>query len=80
MFKQLGPNQTQITRGPWLFLVSYETPVAVTDSRGTIYRTKESHSNTTSRHINDWIDSLGSGTIVMCDQDRINEAFLHGKI
>lgn len=51
----IGPNQTEIDTGKMLVLFSYKTPVAAMTNGG-VYRTEEKHSNTTSRHINAWLD------------------------
>lgn len=53
--KPLGPNQTQLHTDKGIIFFSYETPVgAVID--GDYFRTSKKWSNTTSRHINNWLN------------------------
>lgn len=40
---------------PIKILFSYSTPVAMSDSTGLCYVTEKKWSNTTSRHINEWL-------------------------
>lgn len=59
--KQLGPNMTLVTRekGNVEILFSYETPVSVlVNSTGEVLKTSTKYSNTTSRHINKWLDGV----------------------
>jgi hypothetical protein len=52
----IGPNQTEIVKSNGdTILVSYSTPVAAVTDLGT-FRTSKKWSNTTSRHINAWLD------------------------
>jgi hypothetical protein len=53
----IGSNMTEIRCGGYTILVSYETPVAAFDSNG-FYKTSKYHSNTTSKHINKWLDGV----------------------
>ena len=48
-------NMTEITAKAGTVLVSYQTPVAACVD-GKWYRTEQYFSNTTSRHINEWLD------------------------
>jgi len=55
--KQIGSNQTEVQLKTKRVLVSYETPVACQDLvTGALYRTDKRWSNTTSKHINRWLD------------------------
>jgi len=53
--KQLGSNQTELEIKGARVLFSYSTPVAC-ESVGKRYRTEKKWSQTTSRHINAWLD------------------------
>lgn len=50
-----GPNQTVVMLRGESILFSYETPVAAYIG-GVYYVTDKKHSNTTTRHINRWVD------------------------
>jgi len=50
-------------------LFSYETPVAIIEGQGNIYRTKQYYSSTTTRHINKFLSGLKYETV---DQDKID--------
>lgn len=39
-------------------LFSYKTPVAVIDQTGKAFKTEKKWSNTTSRHINQWLEGV----------------------
>lgn len=56
--KNLGANRTeiQVNQNCQIF-VSYETPVAA-HIGGYFYRTRARFSQTTSRHINQWLDGV----------------------
>ena len=57
--KQVGSNMTEITMYGITMLMSYETPVAYYDSETyKYYRTAKKWSNTTSKHINKWLDGV----------------------
>ena len=53
--KQLGSNQTELEIKGARVLFSYSTPVAC-ESVGKRYRTAKKWSQTTSRHINAWLE------------------------
>jgi len=53
--KQLGSNQTELEIKGARVLFSYSTPVAC-ESVGKWYRTSKKWSNTTTRHINSWLE------------------------
>ena len=70
--KSLGSNKTEIKLKDLLILISYETPVAairlslksIVDPgrhlvKSAAVKTDEYFSNTTSRHINHWLESNG---------------------
>jgi hypothetical protein len=52
-------NMTELETGNHRILFSYKTPVAVLHADGMTYRTEKRWSNTTSRHINQWLKSYG---------------------
>lgn len=54
--KVIGPNQTELHIGSNVILFSYMTPVAARWD-GMIFRSAVKYSNTTSRHINAWLDA-----------------------
>ena len=53
--KQLGSNKTELEIKGARVLFSYSTPVAC-ESVGKLYRTSKRWSNTTTRHINSWLE------------------------
>lgn len=53
--KQLGSNKTELEIKGARVLFSYSTPVAC-ESVGKLYRTSKKWSNTTTRHINSWLE------------------------
>jgi hypothetical protein len=53
--KPIASNMTELKIGFISILFSYETPVAL-KNRGTYYKTNTKWSNTTTRHINKWLD------------------------
>jgi hypothetical protein len=53
--KQLGSNQTELEIKGARVLFSYSTPVAC-ESVGKRYRTNKKWSQTTTRHINAWLE------------------------
>lgn len=58
--KSLGANMTQVQIAPDILLFfSYETPVAAWITGKGIYYTTKKYSNTTTKHINKFIQSLG---------------------
>ena len=50
-------------------LFSYETPVAIIEGDGNIYRTKQYYSSTTTKHINKFLFGLKYETV---DQSKID--------
>jgi len=55
--RQIGPNQTEVDfNGTLTVLFSYETPVAAFKPGTGILRTAKKWSQTTSRHINAWVE------------------------
>lgn len=55
--KPLGANQTEVSVGNKKIFVSYQTPVAAFVN-GKAYRSAKKWSQTTSRHINQWLDGI----------------------
>tara|TARA_R110002020_G_scaffold141155_4_gene312800 strand:- start:515 stop:802 length:288 start_codon:yes stop_codon:yes gene_type:complete len=57
--KSISNNETEITTETGTrILFSYETPVAVINSQGDCFTTEKKYSNTTTRHINKWVNGL----------------------
>lgn len=57
--KQIASNMTVLHRDNCEILFSYQTPVAVYDvKRGEYLRTETKYSQTTSRHINKWLQGV----------------------
>lgn len=55
--RPIASNQNEITTTDYIVLFSYETPVAAEHrSSGKCYRTAKKWSQTTSRHINSWLE------------------------
>lgn len=54
--RQIGSNQIEVGKKGMRFLVSYETPVAAYLPGVGMVRTEKFYSNTTSKHINRWLD------------------------
>ena len=52
--KQIGSNQTELDLGFAQVFFSYETPVAACLTDGTLVRTDQWYSATTTRHIKNW--------------------------
>ena len=59
--KPIASNMTQLTTPTATILFSYETPVAC-HANGTYYRTEHKWSQTTTRHINKWLDGIVAET------------------
>lgn len=57
----LGPNQTEVMLNGNTIFFSYNTPVAA-HWEGRHYRTEESWSRTTSKHINRWLVGANAET------------------
>lgn len=53
----LGSNQTELRINGNVVFFSYNTPVAAL-FEGKYYRTSKKWSNTTSKHINKWLDGI----------------------
>ena len=66
--RNVGSNMTEITTAKGQILFSYETPVAAIlrkapeglDEWCTVVRTSQKWSQTTTRHINKWLDGLNA--------------------
>jgi len=69
--KVIGNNQTEITtkEGVQLFF-SYETLVAAR-TMNNVYVTKTKYSNTTTKHINKWLDGLDYELVTQEQLDEI---------
>ena len=69
--KQLGSNQTELDLGDVQVFFSYETPVAARLTDGSLVRTDQWYSATTSKHINKW---LGKGC---CDTVAVPQSVIN---
>jgi len=59
--KSLAANQTELyDNSGTVVLFSYETPVAALLPSGRAIRTIEKYSQTTTKHINKWLQSFGN--------------------
>jgi hypothetical protein len=59
--KNIGSNMTEVETAKATILVSYETPVAACMNDGTGFiKTDCRWSQTTTRHINKWLDGRGA--------------------
>jgi hypothetical protein len=67
--KQIGSNMTELDMGFAQVFFSYETPVAARLTDGSLVRTAERYSVTTTKHINKWLDGCDALTV---PQDRID--------
>ena len=67
--KNIGSNQTELDLGVVQVFLSYETPVAARLTDGTLVRTDERYSVTTTKHINKWLNGCDA---LMVSQDRIS--------
>ena len=67
--KNIGSNQTELDLGFAQVFFSYETPVAARLTDGTLVRTDERYSVTTTKHINKWLNGCDALTV---SQDRIS--------
>ena len=61
--KNIGSNQTELDLGFAQVFFSYETPVAACLTDGTLVRTDQWYSATTSRHINKWLQGCDALTV-----------------
>ena len=60
--KVIGSNMTEVRCEKGIILVSYETPVAAC-LNGQYIRTAKKWSNTTTRHINKWLEGMQAKTV-----------------
>ena len=67
--KQLGSNMTELDMGFAQIFFSYETPVAARLTDGSLVRTDERYSVTTTKHINKWLQGCEALTV---PQERID--------
>ena len=67
--KQIGSNMAELDLGLVQVFFSYETPVAARLTDGTLIRTDERYSVTTTKHINKWLQGCEALTV---PQDRIS--------
>ncbi len=65
-----GSNQTELDLGFAQIFFSYETPVAARLTDGSLVRTAERYSVTTTKHINKWLQGMPA---VEVPQSVINE-------
>ena len=56
--KQLGSNMTELDMGDAQVFFSYETPVAARLTDGSLVRTEDWYSVTTTKHINKWLQGM----------------------
>ena len=73
----IGANKTELhLSNGTIVLFSYKTPVAAfaPDTAGGWLRTEKRYSNTTSKHITQWLDSQGvpSGRVTIVPQEHID--------
>ena len=61
--KQIGSNQTELDLGFAQVFFSYETPVAARITDGSLVRTDERYSVTTTKHINKWLNGCDALTV-----------------
>jgi hypothetical protein len=60
---QKGSNMTELDLGFAQVFFSYETPVAARLTDGTLVRTDERYSVTTTKHINKWLEGCDALTV-----------------
>ena len=60
---QKGSNMTELDLGFAQVFFSYETPVAARLTDGTLVRTDQWYSATTSKHINKWLEGCEALTV-----------------
>lgn len=70
---KIGANETEVTFGDVTVLFSYNTPVAAHVCPHGFYRTSESHSRTTSRHVGAFLTRHGATSSKV--QHRTQDAF-----
>ena len=61
--KQIASNMTELDLGFAQVFFSYETPVAACLTDGTLVRTAERYSVTTTKHINKWLQGCDALTV-----------------
>ena len=61
--KQIASNMTELDLGFAQVFFSYETPVAARLTDGTLVRTDQWYSATTSKHINKWLQGCDALTV-----------------
>ena len=61
--KQIASNMTELDLGFAQVFFSYETPVAARLTDGTLVRTDQWYSATTSKHINKWLNGCDALTV-----------------
>jgi hypothetical protein len=69
----IGPNQTLVHLPVGSILFSYETPVAAYVSGRGYVRTDKKFSNTTSKHINKWLDGINAEVIPQSEIEALSE-------
>jgi len=70
----LKQNMTEVVLDSARVLVSYETPVAA-EVHGNYYKTSEKWSQTTSRHINKWLERWGQDSATEKPQEFFRAIF-----
>jgi len=61
--KQIASNMTELDLGFAQVFFSYETPVAARLTDGSLVRTDERYSVTTTKHINKWLEGCDALTV-----------------
>jgi hypothetical protein len=61
--KQIASNMTELDMGFAQVFFSYETPVAARLTDGSLARTEQWYSATTSKHINKWLQGCECQTV-----------------
>ena len=61
--KQIASNMTELDLGFAQVFFSYETPVAACLTDGSLVRTEQWYSATTSKHINKWLQGCEALTV-----------------
>lgn len=69
----IGSNMTEAVVGNNRFLISYHTPVAAYVEGEGWYRTSRKWSNTTSKHINKWLQGVAAKEIPQTDLEAMLE-------
>ena len=72
--KVIGSNQTEVEIGNKKVLFSYNTPVAYYDlETKQAYKTNKIWSNTTSKHITAWINSIEVSLVTKLEQEEFDK-------